>query len=46
MGIGATSTMIHDFFITPADGKLSALFLLAIKQRMQLCKNLSFHKAM
>lgn len=29
--------MTHDFFITPAD---------AIKQRMQLCKNLTFRKAL
>jgi solute carrier family 25 (mitochondrial iron transporter), member 28/37 len=32
MGIGATTTFAHDFFITPSD---------VIKQRMQLCKKLT-----
>jgi solute carrier family 25 iron transporter 28/37 len=32
MLIGATCTFAHDFFITPSD---------VIKQRLQLCKNLT-----
>ena len=32
MMIGASTTFIHDFFITPAD---------CIKQRLQLCKTLT-----
>ena len=44
--IGCTTTFAHDFFITPADGKCcysnSHLYVATVvKQRLQLCKNLS-----
>lgn len=39
--IGATTTFAHDFFISPSDSKPNFLNCLVIKQRLQLCCNLS-----
>ncbi len=39
--VGGIASAFHDFFITPADGKIIGVFLV-IKQRLQLVSNYRF----